>query len=424
VARSEAGNNIVYVHAGQQVIADYARGAASAAPSFRYVYGSYVDEPLLRHAGTGTTLPTSGTAALYYHRNQQYSIVGLSDAAGALVERYAYTAYGELTILAPDRTLRATSSFQNRYTYTGREWDPTLRLYYFRARWLEPKAGRFIGRDPLGYVDGMGLYGAYFAVWGLDPNGLKIARYVEAQGWRYYLPGSATLTWELDNLEIEKIRELQGFIEACQASIEYTTYLDPVNQWEEPCCGRCLTNEAGQVIQALKNQIAWARDYQDEIIYWDPLTDPAFAVLSLGGHPGEGTRRTFNFDAYEGNEQSLDDRLEYALLPLFACMGQSFRPIIEPGSALSPVPRGALGGRSGKSGRNTSETHTPGRGHNGKSKPQRTKRFQRNAAKKRCTQEQEYEAAKTRWEQLDGKAKKILQDLHPDNFKPGRKDYE
>ncbi|MFN9878837.1 MAG: RHS repeat-associated core domain-containing protein, partial [Planctomycetota bacterium] len=113
--------------------------------------------------GTGTTLPTSGTAALYYHRNQQYSIVGLSDAAGTLVERYAYTAYGELTILAPNRTARATSSFQNRYTYTGREWDPTLRLYYFRARLLEPKAGRFIGRDPLGYVDGINLYSNTFA---------------------------------------------------------------------------------------------------------------------------------------------------------------------------------------------------------------------------------------------------------------------
>jgi RHS repeat-associated protein len=171
VARSETGNNVVYVHAGQQVFADYARGAAAAAPSFRYVYGSYVDEPLLRHAGTGTTLPTSGTAALYYHRNQQYSIVGLSDAAGTLVERYAYTAYGELTILAPDRTLRATSSFQNRYTYTGREWDAGLSLYYFRARWLEPKAGRFIGRDPLGYVDGMGLYGAYFGLSQSDPQG-------------------------------------------------------------------------------------------------------------------------------------------------------------------------------------------------------------------------------------------------------------
>jgi RHS repeat-associated protein len=166
----------------------------------------------LRHAGTGTTLPTSGTGALYYHRNQQYSIVGLSDAAGALVERYAYTAYGELTILAPDRTLRATSSFQNRYTYTGREWDAGLSLYYFRARWLEPKAGRFIGRDPLGYVDGMGLYGAYFAVRVTDPSGLSckeekkceieaearelLMGIIEARMARYAVRFGATQIWK------------------------------------------------------------------------------------------------------------------------------------------------------------------------------------------------------------------------------------
>ncbi|MFO0344196.1 MAG: RHS repeat-associated core domain-containing protein, partial [Planctomycetota bacterium] len=206
---------MVYVHAGQQVIADYARGAAAAAPSFRYVYGSDVDEPLLRHAGTGTTLPTSGTAALYYHRNQQYSIVGLSDAAGNLVERYAYTAYGELTILAPDRTVRTTSSFQNRYTYTGREWDPTLRLHYFRARWLEPKAGRFIGRDPLGYVDGMGLYGAYFTVRGVDPYGLLLSPFQDPQepqfnrdDIRNWLPDDSYAKRSI--LEIDRIRGLDA----------------------------------------------------------------------------------------------------------------------------------------------------------------------------------------------------------------------
>ncbi len=79
---SEAGNNVVYVHAGQQVIADYARGAAAAAPSFRYVYGSYVDEPLLRqrrHRGPRSRQRHRGALL---SRNQQYSIVGLSDAAG------------------------------------------------------------------------------------------------------------------------------------------------------------------------------------------------------------------------------------------------------------------------------------------------------------------------------------------------------
>ena len=152
------------------------------------------------------------------------------------------------------------------------------------------------------------------------------------------------------------------------------------------------------------------------------MTDPAFVVLSLGGHPAEGARRTFNFDEYEGNELSLDEQLESALLPLFACMGQSFRPIIEPGSTLSPLPRGILNGRSGKSGRNR-DNHQPGRGHDRKSKPQKTKRFQKDSAKRRCTQEQEYEAAKERWIALSDKAKKILSELHPDKFKPGQKDY-
>jgi len=70
-----------------------------------------------------------------YHRNQQFSIVGLTNAAGTLVERYTYTAYGTLSIHAPSGTSRSSSSYSNRYTYTGREWDPDLGLYHFRARW-------------------------------------------------------------------------------------------------------------------------------------------------------------------------------------------------------------------------------------------------------------------------------------------------
>ncbi|MBL8890292.1 MAG: hypothetical protein JNL67_09950 [Planctomycetaceae bacterium] len=64
VARSHSGGNVVYVHAGQQVIADYARGAVTSSPTYRYVYADYVDEPIVRHTGTATTLPTTGDIAL------------------------------------------------------------------------------------------------------------------------------------------------------------------------------------------------------------------------------------------------------------------------------------------------------------------------------------------------------------------------
>ena len=42
---------------------------------------------------------------------------------------------------------------------------------YFRARYYSPQLGQFISRDPLGYVDGMSQYRAYFVPGGMDPSG-------------------------------------------------------------------------------------------------------------------------------------------------------------------------------------------------------------------------------------------------------------
>jgi RHS repeat-associated protein len=42
--------------------------------------------------------------------------------------------------------------------FTGREWDPETGLYYYRARYYDPGAGRFSGSDPRGMVDGTNLY--------------------------------------------------------------------------------------------------------------------------------------------------------------------------------------------------------------------------------------------------------------------------
>ena len=77
------------------------------------MYGSYIDEPIIK-VGTGGTV--------YYHANDLFSIAALTDTDGAPIERYAYTAYGVLTILAPDgSTVRSSSSYANPYTFTGRD---------------------------------------------------------------------------------------------------------------------------------------------------------------------------------------------------------------------------------------------------------------------------------------------------------------
>jgi RHS repeat-associated protein len=148
VARSGTGGSVVFVQMDQQTIADYPVGGAATTPTFRYVYASYIDEPVVRKtAGTGGTL-------VYFHRNHQYSVTAVTTSTGTIAERYAYTAYGLPTILdASGLPLTPQSStLSNRYTYTGREWDATLALHHFRARWMSPIAGRFLGRDPIGYT--------------------------------------------------------------------------------------------------------------------------------------------------------------------------------------------------------------------------------------------------------------------------------
>ena len=168
VARSGTGGSVVYVQMDQQTIADYPVGGAATTPTFRYVYASYIDEPVVRKtAGTGGTL-------VYFHRNHQYSITALTTSAGSIAERYAYSAYGLPTILDASGTVLPTSNFSLRYSFTGREWDATLGLHHFRARWMSPSAGRFVTRDPIGYVgrsNGIYEYCGAFPLRALDPSG-------------------------------------------------------------------------------------------------------------------------------------------------------------------------------------------------------------------------------------------------------------
>ncbi|MFN9602639.1 MAG: RHS repeat-associated core domain-containing protein, partial [Planctomycetota bacterium] len=170
VARTGTGGSVVFVQMDQQTIADYPVGGAATTPTFRYAYASYIDEPVVRKG------PTSTSTVHFYHRNQQYSVTAITTSTGAIAERYAYTAYGQPTILNASGTPLSpqTSTLNSRYSYTGREWDATLGLHHFRARWMSPNAGRFLGRDPIGYEGGVLLY-FYVnnkALRYVDPSGL------------------------------------------------------------------------------------------------------------------------------------------------------------------------------------------------------------------------------------------------------------
>ncbi|QDV42552.1 tRNA nuclease WapA precursor [Stieleria neptunia] len=98
--------------------------------------------------------------AFRYHGTQQYSITALTDSLGTIKERYAYDAYGGLSIFDGSGTARTTTAEGSRYTYTGREYDDVLDLYHYRARMYDSIVGRFCSRDPIGYEGSkLGLQG-------------------------------------------------------------------------------------------------------------------------------------------------------------------------------------------------------------------------------------------------------------------------
>ena len=118
--------------------------------------GSYVDEPLSLHVKAGVNAGNT----YWYHLDRQYNVIGLTNSSGQVVERYAYTAYGARRVLDPNGvTERSYSAFGNARGHQGLWHDDETNLIYNRARYRSSVLGRWMGRDRLGYVDGMGLYG-------------------------------------------------------------------------------------------------------------------------------------------------------------------------------------------------------------------------------------------------------------------------
>ena len=48
----------------------------------------------------------------------------------------------------------SNSAYTPTFTYTGRQYDADIELYYYRARWYDSKTGQFLSHDPLGFAAG------------------------------------------------------------------------------------------------------------------------------------------------------------------------------------------------------------------------------------------------------------------------------
>jgi len=126
----------------------------------QFVWGpAYVDELLLHERDADGDPNHVLEQRLYAAHDTLYSVLGLIDEDGNVVEQYSYSPYGSDPTDPRKGVARITDGDENeltpddsvaQYLYTGRQFDKPVGLNYHRARRLSHNLGRWTRRDPLG----------------------------------------------------------------------------------------------------------------------------------------------------------------------------------------------------------------------------------------------------------------------------------
>jgi RHS repeat-associated protein len=180
--REGVKGKIHYVTDGTHLIATLDQDRQLAT---RFYHGPGIDQPVaMLHDGK----------LYYYLLDGLGSVAALVDAEGKLAASYATDAYGKLK--------QSSGTLPNPFIFTGREFDPDTGLYYYRARYYDPKLGRFLTRDPIGPdLEDLASLNPYLYVrnsplmltdpWGLTSTPTNVHPVTPAQGHTqpYSVPG-------------------------------------------------------------------------------------------------------------------------------------------------------------------------------------------------------------------------------------------
>jgi RHS repeat-associated protein len=164
--RMAASAGTAYVYDGDNVLEEISSTGTMLA---RYTMGLGLDEPLAMLRGGATH---------YYGQDGLGTVTSLFATNGTVATSYSYSAFGQTA---------QTGSVVNPFRFTGREFDSETGLYYYRARYYDPRIGRFLSEDPVGFKGGINFYAyvenspAFFT----DPYGLWSTRHRQCNSAEY-----------------------------------------------------------------------------------------------------------------------------------------------------------------------------------------------------------------------------------------------
>ena len=176
IEKNVSGTITRYVYDGEDILFEFNGTNRLLA---RYTHGDLIDEPLLMEHDLNANGSFEANERFTYHTDGLGSITDLTDTTGAVTQSYVYDSFGNI--------VRQNGTLINPYTYTGREFDLESGLFYYRARYYDPRIGRFLSEDPIEYFDSLNLY-EY--LWGnpinwVDPYGLSVTS--PKNYWEVYL---------------------------------------------------------------------------------------------------------------------------------------------------------------------------------------------------------------------------------------------
>jgi RHS repeat-associated protein len=105
----------------------------------RYLYGPQIDQILADEVSTGVVH--------WALTDYQGSVRDIINNQGQLLNHIRYDSFGNIT-------QQTNANLDFRFSYTGREFDEEIGLYYYRSRYYDASTGRFISEDPMGFGAG------------------------------------------------------------------------------------------------------------------------------------------------------------------------------------------------------------------------------------------------------------------------------